>query len=203
MCGITGFWNLGSGRPADRDTLRAMTGALVHRGPDDDGFHVAGSLGLGVRRLAVTDPGGGHQPMPNEDGSVYVVFNGAIYNHVALRQELLGGSHRFRTRCDTEAIVHAWEEWGPACVERLHGMFAFAVWDANQRQLFLARDRLGIKPLYVWQGTEGVVFGSELKAVLRAPWVDVQWDRDALDDFLTYEYVPSPSSIVAGVRKLP
>ena len=202
MCGITGFWNLRSGRPADRDTLHAMTATLVHRGPDDDGFHLAGSVGLGIRRLAVTDPQGGQQPMPNEDGSVHVVFNGAIYNHVELRQELTGRSHRFRTRCDTEAIVHAWEEWGPRCVERFNGMFAFAVWDANQRQLFLARDRLGVKPLYVWQGSEGVVFGSELKAVLRAPWIDVTWDRDALDDFLTYEYVPSPRSIVAGVRKL-
>jgi asparagine synthase (glutamine-hydrolysing) len=203
MCGITGFWNLRSGRPADRDTLRAMTGTLQHRGPDDDGMHVAGSLALGIRRLAVTDPAGGHQPMANEDGSVYVVFNGAIYNHVDLRQELTQRSHRFRSRCDTEAIVHAWEEWGPECVKRFNGMFAFAVWDANRRELFLARDRLGIKPLYVWQGKEGVVFGSELKAVVRAPWVPAEWDREALDDFLTYEYVPSPRSIVAGVQKLP
>ena len=203
MCGITGFWNLRSGLPADRDTLRAMTGTLAHRGPDDDGLHVAGSLGLGIRRLAVTDPQGGRQPMPNEDGSVYVVFNGAIYNHVELRQELTGRSHRFRTRCDTEAIVHAWEEWGPRCVEQFNGMFAFAVWDANRRELFLARDRLGIKPLYVWQGKEGVAFGSELKAVLRAPWVERTWDREALDDFLTWEYVPSPRSIIEGVQKLP
>jgi len=203
MCGITGFWNLRSGRPGDPETVRAMAASLKHRGPDDEGVHVDGPLAFGVRRLIVTDPEGGHQPMPNEDGTVHVVFNGAIYNHVDLRRELEDQGHRFRTRCDTEAIVHAWEAWGPRCVERFNGMFAFAVWDARQRRLFLARDRLGIKPLYVWQGPDGVVFGSELKAVLRAPWVPCVWDLEAIDDFLTYEYVPAPRSIVSGVEKLP
>ena len=180
-----------------------MAASLRHRGPDDEGFLVDGALALGVRRLRVTDPEGGHQPMPNEDGTVHVVFNGAIYNHLELRRELEGQGHRFRSRCDTEAIVHAWEAWGPRCVERFNGMFAFAVWDGRRRQLFLARDRLGIKPLYVWQGADGVVFGSELKAVLRAPWVPCVWDHEAIDDFLTYEYVPTPRSVVSGVWKLP
>ena len=202
MCGIAGFWNLRSRRPADLTILKAMTTSLIHRGPDDDGFLIDEAVGLGVRRLRVTDPEGGRQPMPNEDGTVHVVFNGAIYNHLELRRELEGQGHRFRTRCDTEAIVHAWEAWGPACVERFNGMFAFAVWDSIKRELFLARDRLGIKPMYVWQGADGVVFGSELKAVVRAPWVPLAWDRDAIDDFLTYEYVPAPRSIVAGVEKL-
>jgi asparagine synthase (glutamine-hydrolysing) len=203
MCGITGFWHFRSGRPAEVAVLAAMTGSLVHRGPDDEGFHTDGAVGLGVRRLKVTDPEGGHQPMPNEDGTVHVVFNGAIYNHRELRAELEGQGHRFRTRCDTEAIVHAWEAWGPECVERLNGMFAFVIWDARQQRLFMARDRLGIKPLYVAQGDEGVTFGSELKAVMRAPWIRCEWDHEAVDDFLTYEYVPSPRTIVAGVEKLP
>jgi len=203
MCGIAGFWNHGSGRPARMETIRALTDRLVHRGPDDDGYHLDGSLALGMRRLAVTDVAGGKQPMPNEDHTVHVVFNGAIYNHLELRAELESLGHRFRTRCDTEAIVHAWEEWGTSCVTRFNGMFAFAVWDSRTRQLFLARDRLGIKPLYVWQGAEGIVFGSELKAVLAAPWVPREWDADAIDDFITYEYIPSPKSIIRGVSKLP
>jgi asparagine synthase (glutamine-hydrolysing) len=203
MCGIAGFWNYRTRRPASPGVIRAMTESIRHRGPDGDGFFEEGALALGSRRLIVTDPEGGAQPMSNEDGTVHVVFNGAIYNHVALRGELESLGHRFRTRCDTEAIVHAWEAWGTRCVERFNGMFAFAVWDSVRRQLFIARDRLGIKPLYVWQGAEGMVFGSELKAVLRAPWVPCVWDREAIDDFMTYEYVPAPRSIVADVKKLP
>jgi asparagine synthase (glutamine-hydrolysing) len=202
MCGIAGFWNHRTGRPASAEVLHAMTGTLHHRGPDEDGFLLDGAVGLGMRRLQVVDPAGGQQPMPNEDRTVHVVFNGEIYNHVALRGELEGAGHRFRTGSDTEAIVHAWEEWGPACVERFNGMFAFALWDARTEELLVARDRLGIKPLYVWEGGEGVVFGSELKAVLAAPWVPLEWDLEALDDFITWEYVPAPRSIVAGVRKL-
>jgi asparagine synthase (glutamine-hydrolysing) len=203
MCGIVGFWNFRTGTPASREVIRACTATLVHRGPDEDGYWLDGPLALGMRRLQVVDPGGGHQPMANEDGSVRVVFNGEIYNHVALRGELESRGHRFRTRSDTEAIVHAWEQWGTGCVEHFNGMFALAVWDARQQQLFLARDRLGIKPLYVWDGPDGVVFGSELKAVVAAPWVPVEWDLEALDDFMTYEYVPAPRTIVRGVEKLP
>jgi asparagine synthase (glutamine-hydrolysing) len=203
MCGIAGYWNFRSGLPASMDTIRACAGTLRHRGPDEQGYRVDGDLALGMTRLRVVDPDGGHQPMANEDGTVQVVFNGEIYNHAALRSRLESSGHRFRTRSDTEAIVHAWEEWGVRCVERFNGMFALAIWDARSRRLFLARDRLGIKPLYVWNGADGVVFASELKAVVAAPWVPVDWDLEAVDDFLTYEYVPAPRSIVAGVEKLP
>lgn len=203
MCGIAGYWNFRTGTPATFETIERCTSTLVHRGPDEEGYWLDGTLALGMRRLTVVDPVGGHQPMTNEDGRVHVVFNGEIYNHVALRRHLEGSGHRFRTRSDTEVIAHAWEQWGTSCVERFNGMFALAVWDARRGHLFLARDRLGIKPLYVWNGAEGVVFGSELKAVLAAPWVPLEWDLEAVDDFMTYEYVPSPRSIVAGVEKLP
>jgi len=179
-----------------------MTRSLTHRGPDDEGYWIEGSLALGMRRLKVVDLEGGRQPMPNEDGTVRVVFNGEIYNHQHLRRVLEARGHKFRSRSDTEAIVHAYEEWGPDCVERFNGMFALAVWDARQQRLFLARDQLGIKPLYVHEGADGVVFGSELKAVIAAPWVSVEWDLEAVDDFMTYEYVPAPRSIVRGVAKL-
>ena len=203
MCGIAGYWNFGTGRPSDASVVCAMVRSLAHRGPDEEGFLIDRSAAIGMRRLKVVDPAGGHQPMPNEDGTVHVVFNGEIYNHRELRRELEGNGHRFRTRSDTEAIVHAFEQWGPACVERFNGMFAFAVWDAPRQRLFLARDRLGIKPLYVHEGPDGVVFGSELKAVLAAPWVPVEWDLEALDDFMTYEYVPAPRTLVQAVRKVP
>ncbi|MEX2531243.1 MAG: asparagine synthase (glutamine-hydrolyzing) [Gemmatimonadota bacterium] len=202
MCGIAGYWNYRSGRPASRVAIDAMTATLSHRGPDGLGTHLDRDLALGQSRLVVVDPEGGRQPMGNEDGSVQVVFNGEIYNHDAIRRELEGRGHRFRTRSDTEAIVHAWEEWGERCVERFNGMFAIAVWDAGERSLFLARDRIGIKPLYLFDGPEGVVFGSELKAVVTAPQVPLAWNTEALDDFITYEYVPGVRSIVAGVEKL-
>jgi len=179
-----------------------MTRSLTHRGPDEEGYWVEGSLALGMRRLRVLDLVGGRQPMANEDGSIRAVFNGEIYNHQDLRGELEGRGHVFRTRSDTEAIVHAFEEWGPDCVERFNGMFGVALWDGWDESLFLARDRLGIKPLYVYEGPEGVIFGSELKAVVSAPWVPLEWDLEAVDDFMTYEFVPAPRSIVEGVRKL-
>ena len=203
MCGIAGYWNYRSLRDASEAQLRRMVQSMTHRGPDEDGLWVDGPLAIGMRRLRVIDPQGGHQPMPNEDGSVQVVFNGEIYNHRELRVELEALGHRFRTRSDTEAIVHAYEEWGPTAVSRLSGMFAFAIWDARRQELLLARDRLGIKPLYVYDGPEGVAFGSELKAVVTAPWVPIEWDLEAVDDFMTYEYVPTPRSILRGVRKLP
>jgi asparagine synthase (glutamine-hydrolysing) len=203
MCGIAGYWNHASGRPAERGTLGRMVDSLVHRGPDEDGAWIEGDLAIGMRRLRVIDPEGGHQPMRNEDGTVQGVFNGEIYNHRELRRELEGRGHRFRTRSDTEAIVHAYEEWGAACVERFNGMFAIAVWDSRAQRLLLARDRLGIKPLYVYQGPEGVVFGSELKAVIAAPWVPLDWDLEAVDDFVVYEYIPAPRSVVRNVCKLP
>jgi len=203
MCGIAGYWNFRSERPADERLVRRMVRTMIHRGPDEEGFWLDGSLAIGMRRLKVVDPEGGHQPMGSEDGSVQVVFNGEIYNHMDLRRELAALGHTFRTRSDTEAIVHAFEQWGHECVKRFNGMFAFAAWDARRQHLLLARDRLGIKPLYVYEGPEGVIFGSELKAVIAAPWVPVEWDLEALDDFMTYEYVPTPRSIVRSVCKLP
>jgi asparagine synthase (glutamine-hydrolysing) len=202
MCGIAGFWNCGSQRPASGEVVRRMTATLTSRGPDEDGFFVDRDVALGMRRLQVIDPAGGRQPMPNEDGSVQVVYNGEIYNHGELRAELLSLGHRFRTRSDTEVIVHAYEAWGAGCVERFNGMFAFGLWDGAAERLLLARDRMGIKPLYVFEGEEGVVFGSELKSVLTAPWVPFEWDLEAIDDFLTYEYVPAPRTVLRAVRKL-
>lgn len=203
MCGIAGCWWFRSGRPASPEVLRAMTASLTHRGPDDEGHRVDGDLALGMRRLSVVDLAGSRQPMANEDGSVLVVFNGEIYNHRELREALEARGHRFRSRGDTEVIVHSYEEWGDACPARFNGMFAFALWDARRRRLLLARDRLGIKPLYVYDGPEGIAFASELKALLAIPEVRPEWDLEAVDDFLTYEYVPAPRSILRRVEKVP
>src|ERR1700690_4066492 len=148
MCGLAGIFQRDAPATVDAALLRRMTTAMQHRGPDGEGFHVEPGVGLGHRRLAIIDPAGGHQPMYNEDHSVAIVFNGEIYNFAELREELQALGHVFRNRCDTEAIVHAWESWGPDCLQRLNGMFALAIWDRNRRQLFLARDRLGKKPLY-------------------------------------------------------
>jgi len=203
MCGIAGYYNFGNDGTSRPDVIREMTSTLAHRGPDEEACWAKDGVGFGIRRLRVVDPEGGHQPMPNEDGTVRVIFNGEIYNHSQLRTELSGLGHRFQSRSDTEVIVHAYEEWGAACVDRFNGMFAFAVWDDPQKRLFLARDRLGIKPLFVHESPSGVVFGSELKAVLTAPWVPFEWDLEAIDSFLTYEYVPAPQTIVAGIKKFP
>jgi asparagine synthase (glutamine-hydrolysing) len=159
-------------------------------------------VALGMRRLSVIDPASGHQPMRNEDGSVTIVFNGEVYGHPVLRDELKRLGHAFRTASDTEVILRAYEQWGVDCLDRLDGMFAIAIFDARRQQLLLARDRLGIKPLYVFDGPEGVVFGSELKAVMASGMVDCEVDPGAVDDFMTYEYIPAPSSIIRGVRKL-
>ncbi len=202
MCGIAGFWNYRSGRPASRALAARMLDSIAHRGPDEEGMWIEGDLAIGTRRLRVIDLAGGRQPMANEDGSVQVVFNGEIYNHPDLRRELEALGHRFRTRSDTEVIAHAFEQWGPACAGRFDGMFAFAVWDTRSQELCLGRDQLGIKPLYVHEGPEGVVFGSELKTVVEAPWIDIAWDLESVDDFMTYEFVPAPRTIVRGIRKL-
>jgi asparagine synthase (glutamine-hydrolysing) len=202
MCGIAGVWNLRSDRVVETEVIRRMTRTLVHRGPDDEGWWVDGPVGLGMRRLAVIDPASGQQPMRNEDGSVVLVFNGEVYGHPALREELLGLGHDFRTASDTEVILRAFEQWGEECLDRLDGMFALAIFDVRRRRLLLARDRLGIKPLYVFNGPHGVIFGSELKAVMASEMVDREFDLDAIDDFMTYEYVPAPASIIRGVRKL-
>ncbi|HEX8953151.1 MAG TPA: asparagine synthase (glutamine-hydrolyzing) [Polyangia bacterium] len=201
MCGIAGRVNQSA--PVDRAEIFRMTELIAHRGPDDYGYHLRARVGLGHRRLSIIDLAGGRQPLANEDDTVWIVFNGEIYNHVDLRKELVARGHRFRTHSDTEAIVHAYEEWGPACARRLRGMFAFAIWDERAQRLTLVRDRLGIKPLYYAQLAGDLVFGSEVKALLAVPEVDGAVDDDALAAYLALRYVPAPLTLFRGVKKLP
>jgi asparagine synthase (glutamine-hydrolysing) len=203
MCGLAGIFDSRGGSEVDRALLARMTDSLVHRGPDDSGYHLAPGLGLGHRRLSIIDLHGGRQPLFNEDRSVVVVYNGEIYNYRELAAELARRGHVFRTESDTEVIVHGWEEWGPDCVEKFRGMFAFALWDQGQETLFLARDRLGIKPLYHAALADGrLIFGSELKALLRHPGVTREIDPEAVEDYFAYGYVPDPKTIYRGVAKL-
>ena len=202
MCGITGL-SRHDGGPIDAAALRRMTAAIAYRGPDGDGFHIEPGIGFGHRRLSIVDVAGGAQPMSNEDGSVVIVFNGEIYNFPALRPKLQALGHIFANHCDTEAVVHAWEEYGPDCVEHLDGMFAFAIWDRRRRKLFLARDRLGKKPLYYTALPTGLAFASELRAFADLPGLTRRLDPAAVGDFLAYGYVPDPGTIFAGVHKLP
>src|SRR5271154_2959132 len=173
MCGISGWFDSRGKRPADVALVRRMNDRIAHRGPDGDGFHFADGIGFGHRRLAIIDLAGGHQPMFNEDGRVCITFNGEIYNFKALREELLARGHRFATHSDTEVIVHGWEEWGEGCLDRLQGMFAFALWDDRTETLFLARDRMGEKPIYYATLADGTfLFASELKALLVHPGLE-------------------------------
>ncbi len=203
MCGIAGIFD-GRGRnDVDRALLRRMTNVLSHRGPDGDGFHYAPGIGLGHRQLAIVDLATGDQPLYNEDGSVCVVYNGEIYNFQPLMAELSGRGHVFRTRCDTEVIVHAWEEWGEGCLDRFNGQFAFALWDSRRESLFLARDRLGEKPLYYSILRDGrLLFSSELKALLLSPDIDRRFDTEAIEEFFAFGYIPDPRSIYRNIRKL-
>ncbi len=188
---------------ADRGLLDRMNGTLTHRGPDDEGSYVSGPVGLAMRRLSIIDLDSGHQPLSNEDGSLWIVFNGEIYNYPELRAELLDRGHCFRTRSDTEVIVHLYEDMAEDCVTRLNGMFAFAIWDSPRRRLFLARDRLGIKPLFYSVDPPGqVLFGSEIKALLAAS-VSREPDYQALYDYLSLMYVPTPATAYSAIRKLP
>jgi asparagine synthase (glutamine-hydrolysing) len=204
MCGIAGKLTSSPQAPVERRLLRAMADAVAHRGPDADGFFVGEGIGLAHRRLSIVDVATGQQPLTNEDGTVLVVFNGEIYNFPALRTELESRGHRFRTHSDTEVIVHGYEEWGDACVERFRGMFAFAIWDAKRQRLLLARDRVGIKPLYYTRLADGgLVFGSEIKSILQDAAVDNAWSPEALDAYLTLLYVPAPATIYKHIYKLP
>ncbi len=204
MCGITGVYARRAEQPVSVGQLEGMTAALSHRGPDGDGFHTEAGIGLGHRRLAIVDPAGGQQPMYNEDGSVVLVFNGMIYNFQALRRELQAAGHVFTNQCDTETIVHAWEEWGVDCLQHLSGMFAFALWDRTRRRLLLARDRLGKKPLYYATADDGsFVFASELAALALTPGLPLEVDPQAVEDFFTYGYIPDPLTIYRRVRRLP
>jgi asparagine synthase (glutamine-hydrolysing) len=204
MCGILGIIQGYREQSADKRTARRMAAALAHRGPDDEGFYYRGSIVLGMRRLAVIDLPGGHQPISNEDGSIWVVFNGEIYNFAILREDLEARGHQFRTSSDTEVIVHLYEEFGDGLLDHLNGMFAFALWDEREERLLIARDRMGEKPLYYTELPDRTfAFASELKAILQHPAVEGRIDIHALRKYLTYEFVPSPYSIIAGVSKLP
>ncbi|HHI94754.1 MAG TPA: amidotransferase 1, exosortase A system-associated [Gammaproteobacteria bacterium] len=203
MCGLTGIFDTRSTREVDRDLLVRMNESLFHRGPDEGGIHTEPGLGLGHRRLSIIDRSGGQQPLFNEDGSVVVVFNGEIYNFAELAKALRQKGHTFRTHSDTEVIVHAWEEWGEACVEHFRGMFVFAIWDSKQEQLFIARDRLGIKPLYYSMLPNGhFIFGSELKALLQHPDLPRAIEPTAVEDYFAYGYVPEPKTILSHAHKL-
>src|SRR3954463_13282001 len=201
MCGIAGVLYREAGRPADRAVLEAMGRALAHRGPDGEGFLSEPGVGLVHRRLAIIDLEGGRQPLGNEDGSIQVVFNGEIYNYQELTAWLEGRGHRFRTRSDTEVLVHLYEELGDELVTRLRGMFAFALWDRPRRRLLLARDRLGIKPLYLYRDSEKVIFGSELKALLAYPGLARDVDAAALEDYLAFGMVSGTRTIFRQAEK--
>lgn len=203
VCGICGFVDRQGVLSAREEVLRAMNDTMVHRGPDDAGVYLRGGTGLAMRRLSIIDVAGGHQPMSNEDGSVWVVFNGEIYNFKALREELQGRGHVFATRSDTEVIVHGYEEYGEEVCGHLEGMFAFAVYDTKAERLLLARDRSGKKPLYYYDGAQGFAFGSELKAVMKYPGVSREIDRVALEQYLLCHYVMTPRTILRDVKKLP
>jgi asparagine synthase (glutamine-hydrolysing) len=196
-CGICGFVGL-----SDKPLLKSMCEAIRHRGPDQTDYFIDNSVGLGIDRLKIIDLSTGDQPIHNEDGSIWVVFNGEIYNYQELRAELERLGHRFYTSSDTETLVHAYETWGPDCVNHLRGMFAFAIWDSNKKKLFLARDRFGKKPLYYAQADGVFLFASELKSILRYKGLSRALDYEAIDYFFTYMYVPSPLSIFKTVRKL-
>lgn len=202
MCGICGIYNLESLAPVDRASLKRAADAMVHRGPDDEGFYFDGELGLGNRRLSIIDLPGGHQPISNEDGTVWITFNGEIYNYRELRPGLESRGHQFRTSSDTETILHLYEEHGMACLDYLRGMFAFALWDAPRRRLMLARDRLGVKPLYYRREPGRIVFASELRALRELCAQPLEVNPQSVYDFFGFRYVPAPHTFYRGVEKL-
>ena len=203
MCGICGFFQFTTHKPADAQVLQDMLRVLEHRGPDGSGTYLDRDLALGMRRLSIIDVKGGNQPIGNEDGSVLTIFNGEIYNYKQLRDLLQKRGHKLVTSSDTEVLVHLYEEYGDDCVYLLRGMFAFAIWDSRLRRLFMARDRLGIKPLYFVQTEGELIFGSEIKAILQHPSVRSDLDVEALANFLSLRYVPAPQTMFKGIRSLP
>ena len=203
MCGICGQYNFKDQSPVRLDDIKRMTGSLVHRGPDDEGFYLSGPVGFGFRRLSVIDLGGGHQPMSDQQESVWIVFNGEIYNFKELRNELESCGHVFRTKSDTEVIVHGYKEWGDQVLDRLNGMFGLAIWDVRKQRLLLARDPFGIKLIYYRIEGNRLYFGSEVRAVLQGTQEKAQVDPTSLNLFLRYRYTPSPYTLFKGVQKLP
>jgi asparagine synthase (glutamine-hydrolysing) len=202
MCGICGIVYPGASQNVDRGILASMNRQITHRGPDDDGYFVVGNVGLAMRRLSIIDLKTGHQPIANEDESIWLVFNGEIYNHMELRAELERAGHRFRTRSDTETIVHLYETYGRDCVRYLRGMFAFAIWDGRRKTLFAARDRVGIKPFYYrWDG-KSLLFGSEIKTILAYPSVRAEFNVGALAEYLAFGYLAGSQTMFAGIDKL-
>ena len=202
MCGICGKLNFDRTTPVDAEILRRMMAVMQHRGPDGQGVFLSESVGLGHLRLSIIDVASGAQPMSNEDESVRIVFNGEIYNFQELRRSLLTKGHIFRTHSDTEVIIHLYEEYGPDCVKHLRGMFAFAIWDTRRQRLLVARDRVGIKPLYYYQGKDSLVFASEIKALLALPEVPRVLDEGVVDIFWTYQFLPGSSTMLRGILKL-
>ena len=202
MCGICGILRFDASR-VERETLVEMNQQIVHRGPDDAGLFLEGGVGLAMRRLSIIDVQSGHQPISNEEGNVWIVFNGEIYNHQELRRELEARGHRYRTHSDTETIVHLYEEHGRDCVQYLRGMFAFVIWDARSQKLFAARDRLGIKPFYYLRDQEKFLFGSEIKTLLAYPGVRASFNRRILREYLAFGYIAGEETFFAGIRKLP
>ena len=203
MCGIVGIINLDGKPEINRSLLNDMNQSQLHRGPDEGNMHIEAGIGLGHRRLSIIDLSSGQQPLANEDGSVIVTYNGEIYNFNELRDELLIQGHQFKTHSDTEVIVHAWEQWGEECVTRFRGMFAFAIWDRNQQIAFIARDRLGIKPIYYAQlANQQFIFSSELKALKVHPQLNKELDPCAIEEYFTLGYIPEPRSIYKHVNKL-
>lgn len=202
MCGIAGIYNYKTLEPVSERFLKSMNDTLVHRGPDDQGFYVSDEVGLAHRRLSIIDLATGHQPMTNEDCTVWVVFNGEIYNFCELHQWLETKGHRFETRSDTEVIVHLYEEKGEECFSDLRGMFAVAIWDQRKKKLILARDRVGKKPLFYYHDGSKIVFASEIKAILRVSGISRDIDLEALSDYFSFLYVPSPKSILKNIRKV-
>jgi asparagine synthase (glutamine-hydrolysing) len=200
MCGIAGFMYF-DGAPIREGLIREMSDTLIHRGPDEGGAHIGSSAALGHRRLSIIDLSTGQQPLSNEDGKVWISFNGEIYNYRELQKQL-NASHTFRTRSDTETIVHLYESYPDSFVEKLRGMFAFALWDERDRSLILARDRVGKKPLYYYLDQNKLVFASEIKAILRHPGLQLEVDPQAVSDYLSLGYVPSPKSIYKSIRKV-
>lgn len=202
MCGICGILNYEREKKVEESDVRRMCRVIRHRGPDDEGIYVKENVGIGMRRLSIIDLASGHQPISNEDNTVWIVFNGEIYNHQEIRADLQSRGHKFRTNSDTEAIVHAYEEYGEACPEKMNGMFGFAIWDENKQRLFLARDRIGIKPLYYFHDGKRIVFGSELKSIIQIRDIPRRVNKQALDNFLTFEYITAPLSIFESIHKL-
>ena len=203
MCGIAGIISPTGQKTPSLQLVRRMTTAIAHRGPDGEGFHLEPGVALGHRRLAIIDPSGGQQPMFNEDRSIAIVFNGEVFNFEKIRAELIALGHVFQNRCDTETIVHAWESWGEACVSRLSGQFAFALWDSNRQVLFCARDRTGEKPFYYTYIEGSFAFASEIAGLAALPGTSRKLRPEAIDDFFAYGYVPEPETIFAGIHKLP